>query len=58
MRFVFGDVEIDTSQVKLTKHGFPVECEPRVFELLVYFCRHPQEAISRAELVEQVWGEE
>ena len=56
MRFVFGDVEIDTAQVKLTKHGLPVECEPRVFELLVYLCQHPQEAISRAELVEQVWG--
>jgi transcriptional activator of cad operon len=56
MLFVFGDVEIDTAQVRLTKYGLPVECEPRVFELLVFFCLHPQEAISRAELVEHVWG--
>lgn len=56
MKFVFGNVEVDTVQVKLTKHESPLECEPRVFELLVYFCLHPQEAISRAELVEHVWG--
>lgn len=56
MRYAFGDIKIDTAQVKLTKSGKQIECEPRVFELLVYLCQHPQEAITRTELVTQVWG--
>ncbi|MBA6391013.1 winged helix-turn-helix domain-containing protein [Colwellia sp. BRX10-3] len=56
MRFVFGDIVVDAEQIKLTKHAKQIEFEPRVFELLVFFCKHPQEAISREELVEQVWG--
>jgi DNA-binding winged helix-turn-helix (wHTH) protein/Tol biopolymer transport system component len=56
MRFVFDDIVVDCEQVKLTKHAKHIECEPRIFELLVYFCKHPQEAISREELLMHVWG--
>lgn len=56
MHFVFGDMVVDCDQVKLIKHTKNIECEPRVFELLVYFCRHPQEAISRKRLLTEVWG--
>lgn len=56
MRFEFGDIVVDAEQVKLTKHANQLEFEPRVFELLVYFCQHPQEAVARETLVEQVWG--
>ena len=55
MHFVFGDVVVDCVQVKLIKHTESIECEPKVFELLVYFCQHPQEAISREELLANVW---
>ncbi len=58
MRYAFGDVEVDTTQIRLVKDGVLVECEPKVFTLLVYFCQHPEKAISRAELVEKVWGVE
>jgi transcriptional activator of cad operon len=56
MRFVFGDIIVDCEQVKLTKLAKHIECEPRVFDLLVYFCNHPQQAISRVELVTEVWA--
>ncbi|GAA5136830.1 winged helix-turn-helix domain-containing protein [Thalassotalea piscium] len=56
MRFLFGDIVVDVTQVKLTKNETQLECEPRVFELLVYFCKHPDKAISRDELVTYVWG--
>lgn len=56
MRFVFGDIEVDCEQIKLTKQNRLMECEPRVFELLVYFCHHPKEAVSREELVKEVWA--
>lgn len=55
MRFLFGDIIVDVEQVALFKNAERIEFEPRVFELLVYFCQHPQEAISREELVAQVW---
>lgn len=56
MRYAFGDIEVDTTQIRLVKDAVLVECEPKVFTLLVYFCQHPEKAISRAELVENVWG--
>jgi DNA-binding winged helix-turn-helix (wHTH) protein/Tol biopolymer transport system component len=56
MRFLFGDIIVDPNKVKLTKNAHQIECEPRVFELLVYFCNNPQKAISRDELVTHVWN--
>ncbi|GHE84497.1 winged helix-turn-helix domain-containing protein [Thalassotalea profundi] len=55
MRFLFGDIVVDAAQVKLTKNNQQLACEPRVFELLVYFCNHANKAISRNELLEHVW---
>ena len=56
MRFLFGDIIVDPDKVKLTKNAQQLECEPRVFELLIYFCHNPQKAISRDELVTRVWS--
>ena len=55
MRFAFGSIVVDTEQVLLTKSDIVLECEPRVYELLVFFCQHPEEAISREVLVNEVW---
>jgi transcriptional activator of cad operon len=55
MRFVFDNIVVDSEQVTITKHATKLECEPRVFELLVYFCEHPKQAISREELIAKVW---
>lgn len=55
MQFVFDDVIVDNDRKTLLKSGKLVECEPRVFQLLVYFCLHPHEAITRASLIESVW---
>ncbi|MBU2880866.1 winged helix-turn-helix domain-containing protein [Psychrosphaera sp. B3R10] len=55
MNYEFGGVVVDTAQVTLSKNAKLLNCEPRVFALLVYFCQHPQEAISREELLTHVW---
>ncbi|GLX79822.1 hypothetical protein tinsulaeT_31620 [Thalassotalea insulae] len=55
MRFVFREFVVDSSLFMLTKNGQKIELEPRVFELLLYFCRNPNTAISREQLIEQVW---
>lgn len=55
MRYAFGCIVVDTEQFLLIKRNITLECEPRVFELLVFFCQHPQEAIPRELLVNEVW---
>ncbi|GAA6206418.1 winged helix-turn-helix domain-containing protein [Thalassotalea sp. SU-HH00458] len=55
MHYAFGSIVVDTEQIIVTKQGEPLEFEPRVFELLVFFCQHPLEAIPREILVNEVW---
>lgn len=56
MHFAFGNITVDLEKVEILKNSVRLVCEPRIFELLVFFCNHPQEAISREELITQVWG--
>ncbi|MDO6446461.1 winged helix-turn-helix domain-containing protein [Colwellia sp. 1_MG-2023] len=55
MHFAFGNIVVDSEQIIVTKHGEAIECEPRVFELLIFFCQHPLDAIPRDVLVNEVW---
>src|SRR5205807_686272 len=36
--------------------GAVVRLEPKAFELLVYFSEHPEEVLSREQLIADVWG--
>ena len=54
--FRFGDVSIDFRRAEVTKAGQPVELSAREFKLLRYFAEHAGAAISRDELLNQVWG--
>ncbi|WP_372771083.1 transcriptional regulator [Pseudoalteromonas sp.] len=53
--FSFDAILIDSQQNTLTVEGKAVECEPKLFELLIFFCRNSQRALSRDELIEHVW---
>ena len=53
--FSFDAIQIDAQQNTLTVEGKAVECEPKLFELLVFFCRNSERALSRDELIEHVW---
>jgi transcriptional activator of cad operon len=55
MKFAFENFIVDDSLLIITKEGRKQEVEPRIFELLVYFCRHPNVPISRDSLIENVW---
>ncbi len=55
----FGCYTLDVSARKLaTPGGRPVELTRTEFDLLVYLLRHRDRALTRAELLDEVWGKE
>jgi two-component system alkaline phosphatase synthesis response regulator PhoP len=52
----FGDVTIDFRRAEVTKNGAPLELSAREFKLLRYFVEHRGAALSRDELLNEVWG--
>ena len=52
----FGDVNVDFRRAEVTKNGVPVELSAREFKLLRYFVEHRGAALSRDELLNEVWG--
>jgi two-component system, OmpR family, alkaline phosphatase synthesis response regulator PhoP len=54
--FQFGEVTIDFRRAEVTKAGEPLDLSAREFKLLRYFVEHPGAALSRDELLNEVWG--
>lgn len=52
----FGDVEIDLERLSVTRAGEPVFLTPTEFRLLRYLVENPRRPLSRATLIEAVWG--
>ena len=52
----FGTVDVDPASREVRRDGAPVELTPKEHDLLVHLCRHPRQAFSRADLLEQVWS--
>ncbi len=53
-----GGLVIDIASQTVTKSGEPVELNPKEFDLLVYFARHPGVVMTRDALLREVWGYE
>jgi two-component system OmpR family response regulator len=51
-----GDVELDPATREVRKAGEPVELTPKEFALLEYLLRNADRPLSRATLMEHVWG--
>ena len=47
---------LDTVAHELHLDGTPVALRPKEFELLEYLMRHPNQALSRDQILEAVWG--
>jgi two-component system alkaline phosphatase synthesis response regulator PhoP len=54
--YSFGDVAIDFRKAEVTKGGQPLDLSAREFKLLRYFVEHRGAALSRDELLNEVWG--
>ena len=52
----FGEIIIDLEQLHVTRAGEPVFLTPTEFRLLRYLVENPRRPVSRAALIEAVWG--
>ena len=52
----FGDLRIDPLAREVHRGERLVELTAKEFDLLAYFCRHPQQVLSREQILKGVWG--
>jgi two-component system alkaline phosphatase synthesis response regulator PhoP len=52
----FGDISVDFRKAEVVKAGQPLEVSAREFKLLRYFVEHRGAALTRDELLNEVWG--
>lgn len=55
-RIEVGDLVLDLKTRRVTKGEQEVELTSREFELLAYLMRHPDQVLSRTQLLNGVWG--
>lgn len=52
----FEDVALEPRARQATRGGRLLKLRPREYDLLLLFLRHPQQALSREQICQQVWG--
>ena len=50
-------LRLDPTAHRITGNGLPVEAGPTEFRLLHWFITHPERVYSRAQLLDEVWGD-
>ena len=53
-----GGLRIDTLAHQVSVNGHTLDLSPSEFKLLLFFMTHPERAFSRAQILDQVWGED
>jgi DNA-binding response OmpR family regulator len=51
-----GDVVIDRTRASVSSGGRDLNLTPTEYRLLTFLARHPGQAFSRSQLIENVWG--
>ena len=54
--YSFGDVRLFFKKHQASKAGVPIDLSPREFDMMKYFIQRKGEAITRDELLNDVWG--
>ena len=54
--YKFGDISVDFRKAEVNKAGQPLDLSAREFKLLKYFVEHRGAALTRDELLNEVWG--
>ncbi len=57
MRYQLAGFEVDTINRLVTKADHLISIEPQVFNLLVFFCEHPQQPIELKNLSKRFYHE-
>jgi DNA-binding response OmpR family regulator len=52
----YADIKMDLVKHRVTRGGKEVELTNREFTLLEYFLRNPEQVLTRAMLIQHVWG--
>ena len=55
-KLVFGELELDTGTREAFVQCTRIDLTSREFDLLMYLARHRQTAVTRSELLREVWG--
>ncbi|WP_018756203.1 response regulator transcription factor [Paenibacillus terrigena] len=53
----YGGFQLDAYAGELWVQGKQVDCPAQVFQLLQFFCQHPNGIFSKQQLYERVWGD-
>lgn len=53
----FGRFQVNELAGELIVEGRTVPCPAQVFQLLLFFCKHPNRVFHKQELYERVWGQ-
>lgn len=53
---LIGDLTLDQNTAQALRDGKPINLTPTEFRLLMYLAHHRGQAVSRAQIVEAVWG--
>ena len=53
--FRFNGCDIDPAARSLTRDGQQISLNPKTFDLLLYFVEHPQQVVTKNELLSAVW---
>lgn len=55
MRLRYGDIRVDIERHTVTKAGVPIVLTPKEFDVLVFFMRNIDMAITREQLLSNIW---
>jgi DNA-binding response OmpR family regulator len=51
-----GDLVLDPVKHEVTRDGHAIDLTPKEFALLEFLMQHPGQVLSRAQIMDQVWG--
>jgi len=54
----FDDIQVDLGTRIATRGSRELRLTPREFDLLVYFLRNPNFVLTRAQIMQRVWGDD
>lgn len=54
----FGRFQVNVEAAELIVDGKQVDCPAQVFQLLVFFCQHPNRVFTKEQIYDHVWKDE
>jgi DNA-binding response OmpR family regulator len=56
--YQFGQLQLNPLSGEVQVNGKIVDLPAQVYQLLLFFCKHPNQLFSKSQLYEKVWGDE